>query len=540
MASTKTHYIGQWDTFPNNGPFPTKILYETQLEPEGNMPSVFDRYNDAGKEIQRLLQDSINNNERFRAYGSAWSLSNIAHQRDRMHYNGRMNLKMTFDKNDCHPLSAFQSKNLFFFQCGNVIKEISEFLSKSGKSLKTSGASNGQTIAGAISTGVHGSAFDTGAVQDYVVGINLIIGPNPEDMVYLERNSKPALGDDFAGKINSRLIRNDGLFNAALVSLGSFGFIHGVVIEAEDRFLLKRYTRRISREQTMELAVNMNFEDSGFKIAEELDANGKGIRPYHFKVYINPYNDQEEYVTEIIYKKPYRNDYPNPIPRIKTAIYKDLSTWIVQFAAKHNRLIPKLMKAMKGQIFPDLDVEIEGTLGEIFWDSTHQGPAFAFTLGIDHKDTPKALDLFIKLVNEEGPVPGAMALRFIKASEATLAFTRFPMTCILEMDGILWQGNQDMICLEDMQKRIIETFMAAGIKFTIHWGKNAAWSFPGLIDYMYGDNDDVWKNHRSALLSKQMADLFSNDFLDSIKLSDYRVNTSAELVASIEPTPGGV
>jgi hypothetical protein len=284
----------------------------------------------------------------------------------------------------------------------------------------------------------------------------------------------------------------------------------------------------------------MNFADSDFKIAEELDANGKGIRPYHFKVYINPYNDQEEYVTEIIYKKPYRNDYPNPIPRIKTAIYKDLSSWIVQFAAKHNRLIPKLMNAMKGDIFPDLDVEMEGTLGEIFWDSTHQGAAFAFTLGIDHKDTPKALDLFIKLVNEEGPVPGAMALRFIKASEATMAFTRFPMTCILEMDGILWKGNQNMISLEDMQKRIIETFMAAGIKFTIHWGKNAAWSFPGLIDYMYGDNDDVWKNYRSALLSKQMADLFSNDFLDSIKLSDYRVNTPAELVASIEPTPGGV
>ena len=168
-------------------------------------------------------------------------------------------------------------------------------------------------------------------------------------------------------------------------------------------------------------------------------------------------------------------------------------------------------------------------MGEIFWDSTHQGPAFAFTLGIDHKDTRKALDLFIRLVNEEGPVPGAMALRFVKASRATLAFTRFPLTCVLEMDGILWQGNQNMISMEEIEKKIIETFMGAGIKFTIHWGKNAAWSFPGLIDYMYGDNDDTWKNYRSALLSKQMADLFSNDFLDAVKLSDYRVNTPVDL-----------
>jgi hypothetical protein len=81
-----------------------------------------------------------------------------------------------------------------------------------------------------------------------------------------------------------------------------------------------------------------------------------------------------------------------------------------------------------------------------------------------------------------------------------------------------------MISPEQIEKKLIEAFMAAGIKFTIHWGKNAAWSFPGLIDYMYGDLDDAWKNYRSKLLSKQMADLFSNDFLDAVKLSDYRVN----------------
>ena len=128
MASTKTHYIGQWDTFHNNGPFQTKILFDTQLEPEGNLPSVIDRYNDAAKEIQRLIQDSITNNERFRAYGSAWSLSNIAHQRDRMHYNGRMNLKKPVEQDERHASSGYKSENLFFFQCGNTIKEISESL----------------------------------------------------------------------------------------------------------------------------------------------------------------------------------------------------------------------------------------------------------------------------------------------------------------------------------------------------------------------------------------------------------------------------
>ena len=143
------------------------------------------------------------------------------------------------------------------------------------------------------------------------------------------------------------------------------------------------------------------------------------------------------------------------------------------------------------------------------------------------------MDLFIKLVNEEGPIPGAIGMRFVKASNATLAFTKYPTTCVLEMDGILWKGNQNMISLEEFERRLIEVFQAADINFTLHWGKNAAWSFPGLADYMYGDKDDEWKNYRSALLSKQMADLFSNDFLDAVKLSDYRVNTPNDFIASI-------
>lgn len=530
MAHTKTHNISKWDTYHNNGPFPTKIIFDTHLERKENMPIAVDRYNDAADEIQRLIQDSIVNNERFRAYGSGWSMSNIAHQKDRMHYNGRMNVSMVIHQQNMHPASTYKNEDLFFFQCGNTIKEVSQFVHEHGKSLKASGGSNGQTIAGAISTGVHGSAIDVGGIHDGVVGLNIIIGPDPQDIVYLERESKPVLNEDFIDSISSRVIRNDGLFNAALVSLGSFGFIHGVLIETEDRYLLKRYTKRISKDQAMELAETMNFKDAGFRIPSEIDANGNGIRPYHYKLYINPYNDNEEFITEIIYKKPYRADYPNPIPHIKKAIYKELPEWIAKFAAKHSRSIPKLMNALKGTIFPHLDIEVEGTIGELFWDSTHQGPAFAVSFGLDNKDSRKALDEFIKLVNDEGPIPGAIGMRFVKASQATLAFTKFPTTCIIEMDGMLWEGNQQMISLEQFERRLIEVYQAAGIKFTIHWGKNAAWGFPGLTDYMYGDKDDEWKNYRSALLSKQMADLFSNDFLDTAKLSDYRV-ASDNLIA---------
>lgn len=536
MAKTTTTPIGQWNTYHDNGPFPTKVLLDTSLAAKRSMPLALDRYNDAAKEIQHLLQDCILHNERFRAFGSAWSLSDIAHQRDRMHYNARMNLKWNCSANDLYPGSKYRSENLFFFQCGNIIKEVSGFLRDFGKSLKTSGASNGQTVGGALSTGIHGASIDVGSFQDAVVGINLIIGPAAGDSVYIERHTRPALSNGFAGTINARVIRNDGLFEAALIGLGAFGFIHGIVLEAEDIFLLKRYTRKITKSLAMALAHIQDFSiPGGFTIGSELDASGKGNRPFHYKLYVNPYNDKEDYLTEIIYKKPYRNGYPDPIPRIKNTIYKDLPNWMSVFAAKHSRIIPLLMKAMKGTIFPQVDVDIEGTLGEIFWDSEHAGPAFAIAMGIDHRDTERALDVFIKTANTFGPVPGAIGIRFVKGSSATLAFTRFPVTCILEMDGITWKGNPNMISLHDFEIKLWEAMKNAGIVFTLHWGKNTAWSYPGLIDYMYGNNDDTWKDYRSALLTKQMADLFSNDFLNRTKLSDYRVNAAPGLVADLPP-----
>ncbi|HLG41456.1 MAG TPA: FAD-binding protein, partial [Chitinophagaceae bacterium] len=440
MATTTRHEIGIWDTFHNNGPFPTKILYKTSLEGKGNMPSIIDRYNDAAAEIQRLIKEALDNQEGFRAYGSAWSMSHIAHHKDRMHFNADMNIKKSIMDDEMHPQSVFKKENLFFVQCGNTIKEISKFVFDHGKSLKMTGASNGQTIGGCISTGVHGSGLDVGSVQDYVAGINLIIGPGPADVVYLERDSQPALSNVFADRIKARAIRNDGLFNAALVGLGAFGFVHGVVIETEDRFLLNRYVKRISRDLALELAKTLDFKNSAFKIPEEVDANGDGNSPYHYKIFINPYVNDPEYVVEIMYKRPYRQDYPDPVPIMKASIYRDLIILFTRFAEKHKKSIPTLIKFLQSSVLPKVDDKTTGTVGEIFWDATHQGPAFACAIGIDHKDSPKALELLVNLAKNEGPIPGIYAMRFVKASKATLAFTQFPVTCMLEIDGLLWKG----------------------------------------------------------------------------------------------------
>ena len=167
-------------------------------------------------------------------------------------------------------------------------------------------------------------------------------------------------------------------------------------------------------------------------------------------------------------------------------------------------------------------MEATGTVAEIFWDAPYQGPAFACAVGIDSADSPKALELLIALARNEGPVPGIYAMRFVKQSQATLAFTKFPITCMLEIDGLNWTPrNNKMISLTQFCTRTFEVLKQNNIPFTLHWGKNADWSFPGLVDYMYGDKALQWKKCRSALLTKETAALFSNNFLVETGLSEY-------------------
>lgn len=532
MATTTVFDKTEWDTLHKNGPFPLKKLYITRLEGKANMPSTIDRYNDAALEIQRLLKESIDNNEGFRAYGSRWSMSSIAHQKDSVQQNNLMNLDINIFSGDVHPQSSFEAENLYFFECGNTIKEISQKLEEHGKSLKTTGASNGQTIVGCISTGVHGSALDVGSVQDYVVGLNLIIGPNQEDNIYLERHTKPGLTDDFAEKINAKVIRNDGLFNAALVGLGSFGFIHGVLLEAENIFLLKRYVRKIDKQVALDLAKSMDFKNSAFKIDGEIDADGKPLRPYHYKVFMNPYTNESQYVVEVIYKKPYKLPYPDPFTKIQKSMYRDLIYLLIKISESFPSSIPWFIKKLENTILPAVDEETIGTLYETFWDAAYQGPAFACSVGVASKDCVKALEVVSAMTKIEGPIPGIFAMRFVKQSDATLAFTKFPITCMLEIDGVLWNKSNKLMSLEEYGRRMIEVLQQNDIPFTLHWGKNSDWSFPGLAEYMYGENAKIWNEYRSSLLSKDMAKVFTNDFLNTLGLADFEENTPEDLIAS--------
>ena len=59
-----------------------------------------------------------------------------------------------------------------------------------------------------MSTGTHGSALDVGAVQDYVVGLHLVLAPDRH--LWIERKSYPVTVDGFADTVATVRALRDG------------------------------------------------------------------------------------------------------------------------------------------------------------------------------------------------------------------------------------------------------------------------------------------------------------------------------------------
>ena len=121
-----------------------------------------------------LIQHAVENNLQMRAMGNGWSFTEVA-----VCDGGVVDtkaLRLSFALRDSFVAPEYLSSgkhgsDLFLVQCGMSILQLDEKLEEGGRSLKASGASNGQSIAGATSTGTHGSAYRVGAVHDTIVGL---------------------------------------------------------------------------------------------------------------------------------------------------------------------------------------------------------------------------------------------------------------------------------------------------------------------------------------------------------------------------------
>lgn len=468
----------------------------------GNEPlmDASDSYNDATKGYQALIAEAIASNTPLRAMGGGWSWMKIATATNGVMLDTAMlNTRFMISQQSLSPAYTGDAKHLLFVQTGMCIQDISLYLEPRGLSLKTSGASNGQTIAGAVSTGTHGSAFDFGATPEFVVGMHLIVGPNHH--VWLERASAPVVSQSFIDGLQTELIQDDELFNAALVSFGSFGIIHGMLIETEDKFLLECHMVRVMYDDVLKSIM----QTLDFSTPTNPPLPHGTERPFHFSVLINPYDIGNGAYVTIMYKLPYQDDYTPPVDNASGLGPGDdaatmMSRLIKAFPALNSVLVNEVIKT-------SLAIETQtGTHSQIFDNTTLHGKLLSAAVSFSIEHAPQVADLMLSINNDIGPFTGIFSFRFVKKSTATLGFTRFERSCVMELDAPysddtysfytkVWQS------LEDEQ-----------VPFTFHWGKVNELNPQRLAD-MYGDGIDRWIAARKKLLDPATMNVFNNPIL---------------------------
>jgi hypothetical protein len=154
-----------------------------------------------------------------------------------------------------------------------------------------------------------------------------------------------------------------------------------------------------------------------------------------------------------------------------------------------------------------------GTLGETFSNTKFRGKAASAAIGVHTADASTVLEEIVA-INKDFPFAGALALRYVKGTDALLGFTHFDKTCIMELDGV--DSKLSRTFIEKVWARLEEL----SIPFTMHWGKFNFNLNPDLLQKMYGENLVKWKACRRSLLSNDAQKVFTNDFMVQCGLSD--------------------
>lgn len=482
------------------------------------------QWKDGLKGIQEMIADVRSRSERLRSYGGKWSLSDVAICNDSIHdskpltYYGPVGKKSIIGKplyKDAKPLE----KRLFYFQSGAQINQINRALEDRGNCLATTGASNGQTIAGAISTGTHGSALKIGAMQDYVRALHIVTSEN--EHIIVQPATNPIINKGFSDIFGAKLINDDKLYLSTLVSFGSFGVIHGIILETVSLYMLETYSSRVDYKLVEQVFPYLSTFDhtSSTNLTKFLKQIGLPSEedPYHLDIIANPYGAANNAFLRVMFKRAYDKSKLSPEPDgSSTRVGDDILSIIGSLAETTDLVVSPIVNTLFGSV-AEVQSGYTQTPRNIFGDSIIYKPkkgSASTELGVPIAKASDAIKLIMKIAKKEN-FAGLIGIRFVKNSAATLAFTRFsPLTCTIELPGLNSSNTQNFY------QQVFNAMDNKGIPFTLHWGQQGDFS-PVRLASMYGSAVETWVQARKVILPDPIQRyMFTNDFLKRCGISE--------------------
>ena len=182
MATLKGQVVKQkysrWNNEHHTGRQLITRFYDLATPPKTAQGARVEKLRATVRALQTLIREAIRDDLELRAIGSSWSVSKVPATDGIMLNMAYLNWIMPIVKASVFTGYPKKHTRLRFAQYGATIFKLNQHLAKAGLLLKSSGVSNDQIIAGALSTGMHGSALTTGSIQDFIVSMHLIIGPS--------------------------------------------------------------------------------------------------------------------------------------------------------------------------------------------------------------------------------------------------------------------------------------------------------------------------------------------------------------------------
>lgn len=454
--------------------------------------------------IQRLIAETTAAGQRLHPIGARWSHSGCASPSGgRLLATETANWTLRPDRAGLAVGYRGEADELILAQCGVQISELNKRLEQGlGRSLRTSGVNNGQTIAGAMSTSSHGSAIDQGALHAQVCGLQLLTG---DRNLWLERKDDPIAGAGLLQKLGATALPGDDLFEAALVSLGGLGIVHSVMLRTAKLFHLLAYQQKLPYDDALKRAMN-DGDFSGLPMPQGSE------RPYYFRVIVNPHDSRNLAYVNTMYKRPFppgtKIDYSlggefgpgHDVPRLVATLLDAFPQLIGGIAPL---IVDNQLRAYADQ---------RGTLGEMFGHAGLAEQGIASSMGIRQPLASRAVELALKAYREAGPAPVVFTCRFIARTPGLLAWQQHDRNCIIEVDGL--RTKRAVIVMDAVRRELDK----AEIPYAEHWGKVNGLT-RAKVEKAYGARLGRWRKARETLLpTLQDRRTFSNKFLENVGL----------------------
>ena len=363
------------------------------------------------------------------------------------------------------PLTA---SSLFCAESGITIKDLNKALNKADRALANMGAYDGQTLAGAISTGIHGTGISLGPIASSVRSLVLV---SESKTIFQVEPTKGITDPAKVAKARPDVVlkQDDEWFNSNVVAMGCMGLIYSCTLDVMPAYYLQE-SRVLD---TWEGLTSRDGKDSLSSWLADPEVR-------HVEVDINPYAVAGVHSCVKVIRR--KTDGPakgsRGIANWISAIVAScpIADWaVVHFLNLFPRICPRIINSALKTLADNDYVDKSYVVMNI--GAVDKVKAMALELSFDATGATTDATNLVNKVNsllsilanaatkQKWYLAGPVAVRFVAGSDAYLAPQTGRTTCMAELDLLVGIRNGEILLRE-----VKNTVCMKGSGVRVRWG----------------------------------------------------------------------